>query len=142
MKKLLGTKMKMTSVFKDGRMLGVTPIKLSEKSDIGEVKEGVLVRVSGVTKGHGFQGVVKRHGFHGGPATHGQKNRLRAPGSIGSTAPQRVVPGRRMAGRMGMERVTQKNIKLVSVDMEKKILMINGAIPGTIGRAVELRINE
>ncbi len=73
-------------------------------------QEGDKVRVSGLTKGRGFQGVVKRYNFAGGPKTHGQKNRWRAPGSIGSTAFQRVVKGRRMAGHMGMERVTIKNL--------------------------------
>ena len=71
-------------------------------------KEGDTVRVSGLTKGRGFQGVVKRHGFHGGPKSHGQKHSLRAPGSIGATFPERVPKGRRMAGRMGYERVTQE----------------------------------
>src|SRR4030042_6370238 len=69
--------------------------------NVGQFKEDDKIKVSGLNKGRGFQGVVKRHGFHGGPKTHGQKNRLSAPGSIGSTAPQRVMPGRRMAGRVG-----------------------------------------
>jgi ribosomal protein L3 len=138
MKKLIGEKMKMTSIFKDGVALGVTPIKLSESTDLSEVQVGVLVRVSGTTKGHGFTGVVKRWDFRGGPATHGQKNRHRAPGSIGSTAPQRVLKGRRMAGRMGMDRVTIQNMRLVDVNPEQKIVMVNGAVPGTIGRRVEV----
>ena len=88
------------------------------------------MKVAGITKGRGFQGTVKRHGFHGGPKTHGQKNRFRAPGSIGSTAPQRVVPGRRMAGHMGTDRVTVRNLKVVAVDAEKNLLMLRGAVPG------------
>lgn len=102
-------------------------------------KEGDRVRVSGITKGRGFQGVVKRHGFHGGPKTHGQKNRLRAPGSIGSTAPQRVWKGRRMAGHMGTDRVTIKNLVVAEVDAEKKLLYLKGAVPGPIGGILEIR---
>lgn len=102
-------------------------------------KEGDKVRVSGISKGRGFQGVVKRHGFGGGPKTHGQKNRLRAPGSLGSTAPQRVVPGRKMAGHMGVERVTVKNLVVVSVDAANNILMIKGAVPGNRGGILEIR---
>jgi large subunit ribosomal protein L3 len=116
------------------------------KSDLGpgaEVavsifKEGDKVRVSGITKGRGFQGVVKRHGFGGGPQTHGQKNRLRAPGSIGSTAPQRVWKGRRMAGHMGMDRVTIKNLVVAEVDAENKLIYIRGAVPGPIGGTLEI----
>jgi len=101
-------------------------------------KEGDTVWVSGISKGRGFQGVVKRHGFAGGPKTHGQKNRFRAPGSIGSTAPQRVVPGRRMAGRMGNDRVTVKNLKIVGVDPEKNLILVRGAVPGARGGILEI----
>ncbi|MDO8601569.1 MAG: 50S ribosomal protein L3 [bacterium] len=130
----------MTSIFKDGKHLGVTPIQLDEKADLADLKAGILIRIVGTTKGHGFTGTVKRYDFKGGPKTHGQKNRLRAPGSIGATAPQRVIPGRRMAGRMGMDRVTTINVPLAEVNAEKRIVMLNGAVPGTIGRRVELRI--
>ena len=106
--------------------------------DISGFKEGDKVRISGVSKGRGFQGVVKRHGFGGGPKTHGQKNRLRAPGSIGSTAPQKVFPGRKMAGRMGSDRVTIKNLKVVAIDTEKNILMVKGAVPGARGGLIEI----
>lgn len=140
MKKWTGKKMKMTSIFKDGKHLGVTPVQLDEKSDLAELKAGMLVRITGMTKGHGFTGVVKRYDFKGGPQTHGQKNRLRAPGSIGSTAPQRVLPGRRMAGNMGMENRTTINVPLAEVDAEKKVVLIHGAVPGTIGREVTIRI--
>jgi len=107
--------------------------------DASSFKEGDRVRVSGASKGRGFQGVVKRHGFHGGPKTHGQKNRLRAPGSIGSTAPQRVWPGRRMAGRMGGERITVKNLVIVAIEPEKNLLFIKGAIPGAPGSILEIQ---
>ena len=101
--------------------------------------EGEKVRVSGITKGRGFAGVVKRHGFHGGPKTRGQKNRHRAPGSIGSTAFQRVVPGRRMAGHMGVERVTIKNLVVAAVDKENNLIMLRGAVPGVRGVILEIR---
>lgn len=101
-------------------------------------KDGDTVRVSGISKGRGFQGVVKRHGFSGGPKTHGQKNRFRAGGSIGSTAPQRVTPGRRMAGHMGDERVTVKNLKVVGVDKENNLLFLKGAVPGARGGIIEV----
>lgn len=140
MKKWTGKKMKMTSIFKDGKHLGVTPIQLDEKADMADLKVGILVRITGTTKGHGFTGVVKRYDFKGGPQTHGQKNRLRAPGSIGNTTPQRVIPGRRMAGNMGMDTVTTINVPLVEVNAEKKTVLINGAVPGTIGREVTIAI--
>lgn len=106
---------------------------------VADFQEGEKVKVSGLTKGRGFQGVVKRHGFAGGPKTHGQKNRLRHPGSIGSTAFQRVVPGRKMGGRMGQERVSVKNLIVAGVDTEKNILMIKGALPGAPGTLLEIR---
>ena len=136
--KTTGKKLKMTQIFKNNEALAITPIKL-ETGDFSAFKEGEKIKVSGITKGHGFEGVVKRHGFHGGPKTHGQKNRLRAPGSIGNTSPQRVLPGRKMAGHMGTVRVTIKNIKIVGLDAEKNILMLNGAVPGTINGRVEIR---
>ncbi len=95
-------------------------------------KEGEFVDVSGTSKGKGFQGVVKRHGFKGvGDATHGQHNRLRAPGSLGASSyPSRVFKGMRMAGRMGNEKVTVQNLKVLKVVSEKNILILKGAVPG------------
>jgi len=136
--KFTGKKLKMTSMFKGGRAYGVTPIKLDDKADLGALKEGSKIKVSGISKGGGFAGGVKRWNFKGGPATHGQKNRHRAPGSIGNTTPQRVLPGRHMAGHIGMERITYKNILLVSIDADKKIVLLNGGIPGPVGRKVEI----
>lgn len=100
--------------------------------------EGDIVRAVGTSKGKGFQGVVKRHGFRGvGDATHGQHNRLRAPGSIGqSSTPSRVYKGTRMAGRMGGERVTVRNLKVVKIFPEQNIVLIKGAIPGHKGSYV------
>jgi len=89
------------------------------------------VKVVGVSKGRGFQGVVKRHHFNGGPQTHGQSDRWRAPGSVGSSSyPSRVLKGLRMAGRMGGERVTVRNLKVVRVDAENNIVMVRGGVPG------------
>ncbi len=113
-------------------------LKVGDVIDISVFKEGDMVKVIGVSKGRGFQGVVKRHGFAGGPKTHGQKNRWRAPGSIGPTAPQKVFPGRKMAGRMGGERVTVKNLKIAGVDADKNILMIKGAVPGARGGLLQI----
>ncbi len=124
----------MGQIFKDDKALGVTPVKI-ESGDFSVLKTGDLVMVSGITKGKGFQGVVKRHGFHGGPKTHGQKNRHRGPGSIGNTTPQRVIPGRRMAGHMGMERITLKNIKVVDIDESGKTVYLNGGVPGNPNRS-------
>ena len=93
--------------------------------------EGDLVDVIGTSKGRGFQGGVKRHGFRGGPKTHGQSDRLRAPGSIGSSAtPGRVFKGLRMAGRMGNDRVTVQNLKVLRVDPERNLLLVHGSVPG------------
>ena len=113
--------------------------KIGDKLDVSQFQEGDKIKVSGLSKGRGFQGVVKRHGFGGGPQTHGQKNRLRAPGSIGATAPQRVVPGKKMAGRMGQERVAVKNLKVIKIDKDKNILMVKGAVPGFKGRLLEIQ---
>lgn len=96
-----------------------------------EFAAGELVDVTGTSKGRGFQGGVKRHGFRGGPRTHGQSDRLRAPGSIGSSAtPGRVFKGLRMAGRMGNDRVTIQNLKVMRVDPERNLLLVEGSVPG------------
>lgn len=105
-------------------------------SDIFQV--GDVVRVSGITKAKGFQGGVKRHGFKGSPKTHGHKHDLRAPGAIGSGYPEHVVKGKRMAGRMGGKRATSKNLKVVFIDKEKNILGVKGAVPGVVGRIIEI----
>jgi large subunit ribosomal protein L3 len=93
--------------------------------------EVAKVDVIGTSKGRGFQGVVRRHGFAGGPRTHGQGDRLRAPGSIGQSAyPSRVLKGTRMAGHMGHARCTTKNLRVVRVDAERNALLVRGAVPG------------
>ncbi len=113
--------------------------KVGDKLDVTTFEEGDKVAVSAISKGKGFQGVVKRHNFAGGPRTHGQKHSERAPGSIGSTGPQRVFKGTRMSGRMGSDRVTVKNLKVLQVDAASNTLVISGAIPGRPGTLVEVR---
>jgi len=129
----------MTQIWKNEKVIPVTVIEVKKESDgLEGFKEGDKVRVSGISKGKGFQGVVKRHGFHGGPQTHGQKNRLRAPGSIGATAPQRVIKGKKMAGHMGARRITVRNLVVAEVNPSEKILMLRGAVPGMRGTLLEI----
>jgi len=97
---------------------------------VGVFQPGDRVKVTGLSKGRGFQGTVKRHHFHGAPASHGHKDQLRMPGSIGATDPQRVFKGKRMAGRMGHGQVTVKNLEVVKVDPENNLLYLKGAVPG------------
>lgn len=116
-------------------------LKNGDEVDVSVFLVGEKVRVSGTTKAKGFQGVVKRHGFKGSPKSHGHKHDLRAPGSIGAGFPEHVIKGKRMAGRMGGERSTTMNIKIVYIDKEKKILGLKGAVPGIPGGIVEIRSN-
>lgn len=113
-----------------------------EKLDVMQFAEGDIVKVAGISKAKGFQGVMKRHGFHGAPATHGTKHAHREPGSIGGgggRAGGRVVKGMKMAGRMGGERVTVRNLKVVKVDPEKQMIALRGAVPGRRGTLLEIR---
>ena len=105
---------------------------LGDTITVEHFKEGEFVDVSGTTKGKGFQGVVKRHGFAGvGQSTHGQHNRLRAPGSIGAASyPARVFKGMRMAGQMGNEKVKVQNLYVLKVNIDKNILVVKGCVPG------------
>ena len=103
---------------------------------------GEKINIVGTSKGKGFQGVVKRHGFAGSPASHGHKDQLRMPGSIGSTGPQRVFKGTRMAGRMGGDQVTVKNLEVVKIDEKENIIAIRGAVPGSRGSFVTLMATE
>ncbi|MGB5319330.1 50S ribosomal protein L3 [Eudoraea sp.] len=106
--------------------------KLGDTVNVDVFKEGEFVDVSATSKGKGFQGVVKRHGFAGvGQATHGQHNRLRAPGSIGAASyPARVFKGMKMAGRMGGTRVTVQNLRVLKVVPEKNLIVLKGCVPG------------
>lgn len=125
----------------------VTLVKVEKGQTLGTdsqgltLKSGDIITVSGISKGKGFQGVVKRHKFQGGRRTHGQKHSEREAGSIGGggRAGGRVVKGMRMAGRMGGERVTVKNLKIIKMLPETKEIFIGGAIPGRRGSKIEIR---
>ena len=109
-------------------------VEVGARVDVGFLKPGDLVDVTGTSKGRGFAGVIKRHGFRGGKKTHGQSDRWRHPGSIGSgTTPGRVWKGLRMAGHMGNERVTIKNLEVLQVDPERNLVALRGAVPGPRG---------
>lgn len=111
------------------RVKDAVELKRGDTIEASNFAVGDVVDVTGTSKGKGFQGVVKRHGFHGHPSSHGHKDQLRMPGSIGAGGPQHVFKGRRMAGRMGNETVTVKNLEVVEV-REKGILALKGAVPG------------
>jgi large subunit ribosomal protein L3 len=130
-------KLKMGQIFKDEEVVPVTLISLAKGSNV-QFEVGSKLKVSGTAKGRGFQGVVKRHRFSGAPKTHGQKHTLRAPGSIGSTGPQRVMPGVKMAGRMGNNTVTIRNLEVIAFDKENGTLMLRGAVPGNKGSKLKI----
>lgn len=117
-------------------------LKVGDEVKVEIFTEGVFCDVIGTSKGKGFQGVVKRHNFSGvGGATHGQHNRLRAPGSMGASSwPSRVMPGKRLAGHMGSERVKIQNLQIVKVIPEQNLLLIKGAIPGAKGSFIKVEI--
>lgn len=117
------------STLREFRVSDVSSLKRGDAVEATTFTVGDKVDVIGTSKGRGFQGVVKRHGFGGSPASHGHKDQLRMPGSIGPGGVQRVIKGRRMAGRMGDERVTVKNLEVVEV-REGGILAVKGAVPG------------
>ncbi|MDA8189823.1 MAG: 50S ribosomal protein L3 [Dehalococcoidales bacterium] len=113
------------------RATDMSSVKVGQKIDASLFQQGESVDVTGISKGKGFAGVVKRHHFGGGPKTHGQSDRHRAPGSVGAgTTPGRVLKGMRMAGRMGNERITVKNLEIVQADPARNLLLIKGAVPG------------
>ncbi|MCL4382801.1 MAG: 50S ribosomal protein L3 [Patescibacteria group bacterium] len=131
--KIIGRKLTQTQNFtEDGKRIPVTLIAVDNQEKLDEILQiGDKVKVTGLSKGKGFAGVVKRWRFAGGPRTHGQSDRERAPGSIGqTTTPGRVYKGKRMAGRMGKDRITVRGLKIVAIDNEQKILTIKGLIPG------------
>jgi len=119
---------------------GGDPVKAGDQVLVGGVfKDGERVDVIGISRGKGFQGVMKRHNFRGGAATHGSMFH-RAPGSIGASSfPSRVVKGMRAAGRMGGDRVTTRNVKIVQVDAENNLLLIRGSVPGAPGTYIIVR---
>lgn len=113
-------------------------LKAGDKIDLAQFAVGDVITVSAISKGKGFQGVVKRHGFGGGPRSHGQKHSEREPGSIGGGLRTRVPVGMRMAGRMGSDRITVKNLKVAHIDADENIMYVAGAIPGKRGTLVEI----
>lgn len=120
----------------------LSPFAIGQKLDVSSFSVGDTITVSGTTKGKGFQGVVKRHGFHGGPRTHGQKHSEREAGSIGGSggrAGGRVAKGMRMAGRMGSDKVTVKNLKVLAVDLANNSILVKGAVPGRRGTLLSIK---
>jgi large subunit ribosomal protein L3 len=113
------------------RLEGTQDLKIGDVIDVSLFKTGDIVNVTGISKGKGFAGVVKRHHFRGGPKTHGQSDRNRAPGAIGSTTtPGHVYKNMKMAGHMGDEQVTARNLAVHSADIARNIIFVEGAIPG------------
>ena len=114
--------------------------KIGDEVKVNLFKEGEKIKVRGRSKGKGFQGVMKRHGFGGvGGTTHGQSDRLRAPGSIGASSyPSRVFKGQRMAGRKGYEKVTVSNLTVEKILADENLILVKGAVPGSINSIVEL----
>jgi large subunit ribosomal protein L3 len=127
-------------VLREVRLLGGEHPSVGDTFDAAMFSIGERVDVIGTSKGRGFAGVMKRHGFHGGQRTHGQSDRLRAPGSIGpGTTPGRVLKGTRMAGRMGNDRVTIKELEIVQSDASRNLLLVSGSVPGPNGGLVMIR---
>lgn len=131
------------SILKEARLEAAdTNFEKGKELTVSQFVVGDMVEVVGTSKGRGFQGVVKRHGFHGHPASHGHKDQLRMPGSIGGSrggsGKQEVPKGKRMAGRMGGDQVTVKNLEVVEIDAEKNMLAIKGAVPGARNSIVSI----
>lgn len=114
-------------------------IKIGDQIKVDIFEKGDKVDVASKSKGKGFQGVVKRHGFHGSPATHGHKDQLRMPGSIGSTDAARVFKGKKMGGRMGGKRITVKNLEVIDIIPEENLLLLKGAVPGARNSILEIK---
>jgi large subunit ribosomal protein L3 len=118
---------------------GIKNYELGQKIDVSIFKEGDKVKVSGISKGKGFQGAVKKWGFSGRDATHGVKHEHRTLGSVGASGPERVFKGKKMPGRMGAERITVKNLQVLKVDPEHNLIAVKGAVPGRRGTLLEIR---
>ena len=115
-------------------------LELGDEIGVSIFEVGEKLTITGTSKGKGFQGGVKRYNFRGGPKTHGQSDRHRAPGSIGAgSTPGRVIKGMRMAGRMGGQKVTVKNLQLLLVDPDRNLLMVKGAVPGSKDSLLTIR---
>ena len=127
-------------ILKEFRFPEIENYKIGDEIKVDFFKEGEKIKIRSKSKGKGFQGVMRRHGFSGvGGTTHGQSDRLRAPGSIGASSyPSRVFKGQRMAGRMGYENVTISNLSVVKILPEQNLILVKGAVPGSINTIVEL----
>lgn len=124
---------------REHRLSPLPEVQVGQQISLESFVENELVDVTGVSKGRGFQGVVKRHHFAGGRKTHGNKDQLRMPGSIGPKGPARVFKGTRMGGRMGGERVTVKNLNIVKIDLDNNLLFIQGGVPGAINSLLMIK---
>ena len=124
---------------KEYRIQGDVNLNVGDEINVSAFQEGEKIKVSGVSKGKGFQGGVKRHGFSGRNATHGVKHEHRTIGSTGSRFPQHVIKGRKMPGRMGFEKTTVKGLKIMKIDKENNLLVIKGAVPGTERTLLEIK---
>ncbi len=140
MEELIGNKIEMSQVFtSSGEVIPVTLLRVEGLPE--GLVTGIPVTISGISKGKGFAGVMKRHNFSGGPRTHGQSDRQRAPGSIGmTTTPGRVFKGKKMAGRMGGDKVTIKSARLMEVDYGANIIKISGPLPGPRGGKIKIKV--
>jgi len=125
-------------VLKEFRLPEASTLKVGDVIGAETFVAGEFIDAMGTSKGKGFQGVVKRHHFRGGPRTHGHKDNLRMPGSIGAGGIQRVMKGLRMGGRMGGERVTIKNLEVIDIDATTGIIAVKGAVPGPQGTTIVL----
>lgn len=133
---IIAKKIRMSQTFlPDGRVMPTTWL---ECDNIGQLKIGQEIKISGISKGKGFQGVVKRWGFRGAPKTHGTKHGLRSPGSIGTTNIARVLKGKKMAGRMGGKQATIKNLEIIEIKDQQ--IAVKGAVPGP--RKAKIKIYE
>ena len=124
---------------KEFRIDSISDFKVGDSIDLSGFSAGDVIEVSATSKGKGYQSVIKRHGFKGQPRSHGQKHSENAPGSIGGGLRNKVPKGMRMAGRMGADRITVKNLKVLAVDKDNNQLVISGARPGRKGTLVEVR---
>lgn len=130
-----------SAILKEFRV-NTSDFKRGDKIEASIFVPGDKIDVVGTSKGRGYQGVVRRHGFHGSPASHGHKDQLRMPGSIGSRRQGPIAKGKRMAGHMGDAQTTVKNLEIVSVDSGKNIIAIKGAVPGARGSLVLIQTRE
>lgn len=136
--KIKGTAFENTGVRFLREFRGKPEVAVGATIDATTFAEGDKIIVRGISKGKGFQGVVKRHNFAGADRTHGTKHAHRQPGSIGATGPQRVFKNQRMAGRMGGDQISIKNLSIVKVDKEQNQILIKGAVPGFKGGLIEI----